>query len=68
MNKPDARFVVAVDDANGAHVHFRLFAAANGAALGRCGQLVMRADEFAAFRELLEPALIDRTDLAGGGA
>lgn len=62
MNKPDARFGIAVDDDNGYHVRFRLFAATGGAHLGRCGQLVMRSDEFAAFRDLLAPVLADRFD------
>lgn len=57
-----ARFGIAVDSDNGHHVHFRLFAATGGQHLGGCGALVMRADEYAAFRELLGPALTDRPD------
>lgn len=59
---PGARFGIAVDDDNGAHVRFRLFAATGGQHLGGCGQLVMRADEFVAFYALLAPALSDRPD------
>lgn len=68
MPNTDARFGIAVDDDNGYHVRFRLFAATGGAHLGGCGQLVMRADEYAAFRELLRPALTDRPDPSGGDA
>ena len=60
------RFGLAVDDDNGYHVRFRLFAATGGAHLGGCGELVMRADEYAAFRALLAPALTDRSDPPGG--
>ncbi len=48
-----ARFSVQVDHDNGAHVHFRLFAATGDAHLGLAGRLTMRADEFAAFTALL---------------
>jgi hypothetical protein len=57
-----ARFGITVDSDNGAHVRFRLFAATGGQHLGGCGNLVMRPDEYAAFRELLGPALTDRSD------
>jgi hypothetical protein len=33
----------------GGHVHCRLFAG-NGPSLGKCGDLTMRVDEFAAFK------------------
>lgn len=56
------RFGIAVDDDNGHHIRFCLFAATGGQHLGGCGQLVMRAEEYAAFRKLLAPALTDRTD------
>lgn len=56
------RFGLAVDSDNGAHVRFRLFAATGGEHLGGCGQLVMRPAEFAAFEQLLEPMLTDRSD------
>ena len=56
------RFGVAVDDDNGAHVRFRLFAATGGEHLGGCRQLVMRPAEYAAFRDLLGPMLTDRSD------
>jgi len=62
------RFGIAVDADNGFHVRFRLFAATGGQHLGGCGQLVMRAEEYAAFRELLAPALTDRADPAGDRA
>lgn len=58
----DVRFGLAVDSNNGHHVHFRLFAATGGQHLGRCGALTMTADEYTAFRELLEPRLTDRSD------
>lgn len=58
----DARFGIAVDSDNGHHVRFRLFAATGGQHLGGCGQLVMTATEYAAFRELLAPKLTDRPD------
>lgn len=57
-----ARFGIKVDDDNGYHIRFGLYAATGGEHLGRCGDLVMRPDEYAAFRELLAPALTDRTD------
>jgi hypothetical protein len=59
---PTVRFGLAVDSDNGAHVRFRLFAATGGQHLGGCGNLVMRTDEYAAFRALLAPALTDRSD------
>lgn len=61
-----ARFGLIVDSDNGAHVRFRLFAAAGGEYLGGCGALVMGVDEFAAFRKLLEPMLANRPDQATG--
>lgn len=69
----DARFGIAVDSDNGVHVRLRLFAASGGQHLGGCGPLVMRIDEYAAFRKLLEPRLTDRSDAvdtspASGGA
>lgn len=48
-----ARFGLVIDSDNGAHVRFRLFAATGGQHLGECGRLVMRTDEFAAFRDLV---------------
>lgn len=62
-----ARFGIAVDSDNGFHVRFRLFAATGGQHLGGCGALVMRADEYAVFRELLAPALVDRSDPVSEG-
>lgn len=56
------RFGLQVDDINGYHVRFRLFAATGGEHLGGCGNLVMRTAEYAALRQLLEPALTDRHD------
>lgn len=58
----EVRFGIAVDDDNGAHVRFRLFAASGGQWLGGCGALVMQPAEFAAFRALLQPQLTDRLD------
>lgn len=55
----DARFGIAVDDDNGHHVRFRVFATTGGQHLAYCGLLVMTTDEF---RSLLEPALTDRSD------
>jgi hypothetical protein len=57
-----ARFGLVVDSDNGVHVKFRLFAATGGQHLGACGALVMRADEYLAFIELLEPRIVDRSD------
>lgn len=57
-----ARFGLIVDSANDVHVRFRLFAATGGQHLGGCGQLVMRVDEYQAFKALLEPALTDHSD------
>lgn len=48
-----ARFGIVVDSDNGVHVRFRIFAATGGQHLGECGRLVMRTDEFAAFRDLV---------------
>ncbi len=48
-----ARFSIQIDHDNGAHVHFRLFAATGAAHLGLAGRLTMRAEEFAAFTALL---------------
>lgn len=62
----DARFGIAVDSDNGVHVRLRLFAATGGQHLSGCGALVMRVDEYAAFRQLLAPRLTDRTDVPGG--
>jgi hypothetical protein len=62
------RFGLAVDSDNGHHVRFRLFAATGGEHLGGCGQLVMRTDEYAAFRQLLEPMLTDRSDVTSDQA
>jgi len=56
------RFGLAVDDDNGHHVHFRVFAATGGQHLGGCGALVMTAGEYAAFKALLAPQLTDRSD------
>lgn len=56
------RFGLSVDSVNTAHVRFRLFAATGGQHLGGCGALVMGVEEFAAFRQLLEPMLTDRSD------
>nr|WP_221374359.1 hypothetical protein [Actinoplanes polyasparticus] len=58
-----ARFGLKVDDNNGYHVRFRLYAATGDAHLGLCGLLTMRPDEYEAFRRLLEPALTDRADV-----
>lgn len=58
----DTRFGLIVDDDNGYHLRFRLFAATGGQHLGLCGRLTMHPDEFEAFRALLEPALTDRPD------
>lgn len=58
-----ARFGLNVISDNGFHVRFHLYAATGGAHLGGCGQLIMRADEYAAFKALLEPALTDRADM-----
>lgn len=58
----DARFGVKVLNDNGHHVRFGLFAATDGQHLASCGHLIMRTDEYAAFRALLEPALTDRAD------
>lgn len=56
-------FGIAVDGDNGAHVRFRVYAASNGHEhLGLAGQLVMRTAEFATFRGVLEPVLVDRPD------
>lgn len=57
-----ALFGIAVDSDNGVHVRFRLFAATGGQHLGRCGNLVMRVDEFAAFQAILATVLTDRSD------
>jgi hypothetical protein len=54
-----ARFGLVIDSDNGAHVRFRLFAATGGQHLGGAGHLVMRVDEYAAFRKLLKPVLVD---------
>jgi hypothetical protein len=62
----DLRLGITVDDDNGHHVRFRLFAATAGQHLGGCGHLVMRAEEYVAFRDLLGPALTDRTEPPGG--
>ncbi len=62
-----ARFGIAVDSDNGVHVRFRLFAATGGQHLAGCGQLVMRVDEYTAFREALEPLLTGHPDPTGGG-
>lgn len=35
----------------GGHVHCRLFSGKHDGALGKCGEIVMRVDEFAIFRE-----------------
>lgn len=35
----------------GGHVHMRVFAGTSEAALGKCGDLVMREEEFDNFRE-----------------
>lgn len=61
----NARFGIQVDHDNGHHVHFRVFSATGGQHLGVAGTLVMTADEYAAFRELLGPRLTDRPDPAG---
>lgn len=68
----DVRFGIAVDDDNGHHVHFRLFAATGGQHLGGCGKLTMTVREFTTFRSLLEPLLTDAAEpsqepLATGG-
>lgn len=58
------RFGLVVDDDNGHHVRLRVFAATGGQHLGLCGSLVMAPAEYAAFRRLLEPQLIDRPEPA----
>lgn len=58
-----ARFATRVRINNGAHVTFDLFAATDGAHLGNCGTVTMRAEEYAAFMALLGPALTDRADV-----
>ena len=68
-----AHFGLLVDDSNGHHVRFRVFAATGGQHLGGCGQLTMTATEYAAFRELLGSALTDQATAdtapyAGGAA
>lgn len=65
----NVRFGLKVTDNNGHHVHFSVFAATGGQHLGRCGSLVMTAEEYAAFRALLGSALTDRSDppVTGGG-
>jgi hypothetical protein len=60
--QPPVRFGITVDSDNGYHVHFRVFSATGGEHLGGCGKLVMRANEFDAFQQLLEPQLTDRSD------
>lgn len=62
MSSHNVRFGLAVDDNNGHHVHFRVFAAIGGQHLGGCGSLVMTVTEFEAFCRLLGPALTDRPD------
>jgi hypothetical protein len=62
--KDTVRFGLQVDSDNGTHVRFRLFAATGGQHLGGCGNLVMRTDEYAAFREILRPWLTSRPDPA----
>jgi hypothetical protein len=57
-----ARFGLKVDDDNGFHVRFRLYAATGTAHLALSGVLTMRPDEYEAFRQLMEPALTDRAD------
>lgn len=37
--------------ARGGHVHCRFFSGPHEGALGKCGDLVMRLDEFKAFRD-----------------
>ncbi len=62
------RFGLVVDDDNGHHVHFRLFAATGGQHFGGCGKLTMTVREFTTFRGLLEPMLTDTAEpLASGG-
>jgi hypothetical protein len=51
--EPKVRFGLAVDKDDGHHVHFRVFAATGGQHLGLCGALVMTADEYAVFRDLV---------------
>ncbi len=60
-----ARFGLHVISDNGHHVRVHLYAATGGAHLGGCGELVMRCDEYEAFRALLGPALTDRSDPPG---
>lgn len=66
MTSPEVRFGIAVDDDNGHHVHFRLFAATGGQHLAVCGRLVMQFAEYMAFREVLQPLLTYRSDPADG--
>lgn len=35
----------------GGHTHLKIWTGKNGTALGKCGELVMRNEEFAAFRD-----------------
>lgn len=38
----------------GGHVHIRFFAGAHEGALGKCGDLIMRIDEFSEFQRAAE--------------
>lgn len=57
-----ARFALKVDDDNGHHVRFRLYAATDGQHPASVGVMTMRVDEYEVFRRLLEPALTDRAE------
>jgi hypothetical protein len=59
----NVRFAITVDSDNGHHVRFRMFVATGGEYLGFCGALVMRANEFADFKQLLGPQLTGRPDV-----
>jgi hypothetical protein len=39
-------------DKRGGHVHMRFFSGRHDGAMGKCGDLCMRADEFDVFREM----------------
>lgn len=43
----------------GGHVHMRLFAGKRNGALGKCGDLTMRVEEFTAFQSLMQYSQIE---------
>ncbi len=55
--QPPITFGVTVTTDQG-HIHFDLFAGRTPDSRGRCGSLVMQADEFAAFVSRLNPETV----------